>query len=215
MAALAQHPAAAVAYSWTDYIDVQGQWLYAGGREHHSGDVYGAMFCRDFVENGSNLMVRRAVLDQLGGFDTSLRSVQDWELWLRIAAVYPFVLVPKAQIRYRIMPGSNSSNLSRQERNLRRVLEMALARSPERLGPYRRQSLSNLYQYLTFRSLSLGQTRRQYGQSLRYLWLACLHCPALLGQRSRLMAITSAKILLGLVLSPAWLAGRKAAQAEA
>ncbi|NJS40524.1 MAG: glycosyltransferase [Rhodobacteraceae bacterium] len=78
VAALAQHPAAAVAYSWTDYIDVQGQWLYAGGREHHSGDVYGAMFCRDFVENGSNLMVRRAVLDQLGGFDTSLRSVQDW-----------------------------------------------------------------------------------------------------------------------------------------
>lgn len=208
VAALNQHADAAVAYSWTDYIDHQGQSLYPGGRDRHTGDVYGALFQHNFIESGSNLMVRRSALDQVGNFDVSLVSVQDWELWLRLAAVFEFVLVPKAQILYRVMPVSNSSNFVRQEANLRRVMDMALARSPQRLAPFRRASLSHLYQYLTFRSLSLGQTRRQYLQSLRYLLTAWFHGPQLLWQRSRLMAITGAKIALGLILSPPVLRSR-------
>lgn len=202
VAALGQNPQAVAVYSWTDYIDRAGQPLYPGGRVHHQGDVYGALFCQNFIENGSNLMVRRAALAQVGGFDPSLDSAHDWELWLRLAEYGEFVRVPKAQILYRVMEGSISSHLDRQEQNVRRVLNRALVRSPQRLLPHRRTSLTNLYQYLTFRSLSLGQTRWQYLQSLRYLLLAWCHGPQLLQQRSRLMAITSAKILLGLLLSP-------------
>lgn len=153
-------------------------------------------------------MVRRSAIEQVGPFETDLASVHDWELWLRLAEAGEFALVPKAQILYRVMPGSISSNLSRQERNSRRVVEGAVARSPQRLAHHRRASLTNLYQYLTFRSLSLGQTRRQYLQSLRYLMLAWFHGPQVIWQRSRLMAITIAKIALGLVLSPVVLRDR-------
>lgn len=202
VAALEQHSQAIVAYSWTDYVDVEGQPLYPGGRGRLQGDVYEALFQSNFIESGSNLMVRRSALEQVGLFNPDLASVHDWELWLRLAEVGEFVLVTKAQILYRVMPGSISSNLSRQEANVKRVLEMMLARSPQRLAPYHRSSLTNLYQYLTFRSLSLGQTRRQYCHSLRYLLLAWFHGPQIIWQRSRLMAITLAKIALGLVLSP-------------
>ena len=208
VSALAEQPQAAIAYSWTDYIDEQGNPLFPGGRKHHSGDVYGAIFQHNFIESGSNLMVRRTALEQVGVFDPELASVHDWELWLRLAERYEFVLVPQAQILYRVMPGSISSNLSRQERNLRSVVEAALARSPQRLAPFHRASLTNLYQYLTFRSLSLGRTRWQYLQSLRYLLMAWFHGPQLLWQRSRLMAITGAKITLGLILSPTVLRSR-------
>lgn len=202
VAALEQHPQAAIAYSWTNYIDQAGQPLFPGGRDKHSGDVYGELFQHNFIESGSNLIVRRTALEQVGVFDPDLASVHDWELWLRLAEHYEFILVPKAQILYRVMSGSISSNLSRQEMNLRRVVDDALARSPQRLLPHRRASLTNLYQYLTFRSLSLGQTRRQYLQSLRYLMMVWFHGPQVLWQRSRLMAITTAKIGLGLLLSP-------------
>ncbi len=202
VAALAANSQVSVVYSWTDYIDVDGQPLYPGGRVKHQGDVYAALFQQNFIENGSNLMVRRSAIEQVGVFDPDLASVHDWELWLRLAEAGEFALVPKAQILYRVMPGSISSNLSRQEHNLRRVVEAAMARSPQRLAPHRRSSLTNLYQYLTFRSLSLGQTRRQYLQSLRYLLLVWFHGPQILWQRSRLMAITLAKIALGLLLSP-------------
>ena len=208
VAALTSHPQATVAYSWTDYVDQQGKSLYPGGRGRYQGDVYAELFQHNFIESGSNLMVRRAALDQVGGFAPDLASVHDWELWLRLAEVGEFVLVPKAQILYRVMPGSISSNFSRQEANVKRVLAMMLARSPQRLAPHRRSSLTNLYQYLTFRSLSLGQTRRQYLQSLRYLLLAWFHGPQIIWQRSRLMAITVAKIALGLLLSPVVLRDR-------
>ncbi len=208
VAVLEANAQAIVAYSWTDYIDVEGQPLYPGGRVRHQGDVYAALFQQNFIENGSNLMVRRSAIEQVGPFDPDLASVHDWELWLRLAEAGEFALVSEAQILYRVMPGSISSNLSRQEHNLKRVVAGAMARSPQRLAPHRRASLTNLYQYLTFRSLSLGQTRRQYLQSLRYLLLAWFHGPQLLWQRSRLMAITVAKIVLGLVLSPVVLRDR-------
>jgi len=203
-------PEVAVAYSWTDYIDGEDQLLYSGSRAHHSGDVYSELFCHNFIESGSNVLVRREALTHVGGFDSSLRAVEDWELWLRLAEQYHFVLVSQAQVLYRVRPESNSSDLSFQERTLRRVLESALARSPQRLAPHRRDSLTNIYQYLMFRTLSLGQTRRQYLGGVRYLMLVGFHGPAVIWRRSRLMAITVAKLALGLLLSPVVLRQRLA-----
>lgn len=36
------------------------------------------------------MMHERACLDRVGGFDESLTSHEDWDLWLRMSAVYPF-----------------------------------------------------------------------------------------------------------------------------
>lgn len=202
VAALAQHPAAAVAYSWTDYVNEQGKFLYPGGRDRYSGNVYTDLFRHNFIESGSNLMVRRSALEQVGGFEPTLTSAHDWELWLRLAERYEFVLVPQAQICYRVGADSISSNVARQEQNSRRVVAAALTRSPAQLAPYRRASLANLYQYFAFRAMGLAQTRWDYLQSLRYLVIAGFYGPQRLGQRSRLMAILITKIILGLLLSP-------------
>ncbi|NJR70691.1 MAG: glycosyltransferase [Synechococcales cyanobacterium CRU_2_2] len=204
--ALADSPEAAVAYSWTDYIDEQGTFLYAGGRQHYQGDVYPALFQQNFIESGSNLMVRASVLAQVGQFEAETIAVsEDWDLWLRLARHHTFVLIPKPQIRYRVLPQSLSSNFRRQERDTLQVLRSALGRSPQRLQPHYRASLSHLYQYLTFRSLSVGQTRRQYLSGLRFYGMAVFYRPQLLIQRTKLMAIILGKALLGLLLSPAWL----------
>lgn len=201
--ALAANPEAAVAYSWTDYIDENDQFLYPGGRDKHEGDIYAALFQQNFIESGSNLMVRAAALEDVGQFEAEAIAVtEDWDLWLRLAMHYSFALVPKAQILYRVLPQSLSSNFKRQERDTLKVMRDALARSPQQLQPYYRASLSHLYRYLTFRTLSVGRTRRQYLSGLRFYGLALFYEPQLLVKRTKLMGITFCKTLLGLLLSP-------------
>lgn len=199
---LAAHPDAAIAYCWTEYIDRDGQHLYPGRHSSHRGDVYQALFEHNFIESGSNLLIRRSALDAIGDFDPSFTCVHDWELWLRLAEWYRFAIVKQTHVQYRQQPGTISSNLKNQEQFSRRVIDEALNRSPDRLTGYRRVSLANLYQYLTFKSLQQGKTRRQALTSLRYFCQAMIYNPRIIQQRSTLMARTLGKIGLKLLGIP-------------
>jgi glycosyltransferase involved in cell wall biosynthesis len=93
--ALQEHPQAAVAYSWTDWIDESGQVIYGGSHRQVSGDVYAHLFLGDFIDSGSNVLIRQSVFDTIGGFNETIQYSEDWEMWLRIAIKYEFVAVPK------------------------------------------------------------------------------------------------------------------------
>ncbi|WP_325453215.1 glycosyltransferase [Humibacter sp.] len=53
----------------------------------------------------STAVVRRAALEQVGLFDTGLRTAQDWDLWLRIARVGAIDKLPEVLAHYRIHSG--------------------------------------------------------------------------------------------------------------
>jgi glycosyltransferase involved in cell wall biosynthesis len=53
----------------------------------------------------SNVMVRTALFHDVGGFDTSLRHLADWDFWLRLAACGPPACVPLPLVAYRIHAG--------------------------------------------------------------------------------------------------------------
>ena len=46
--------------------------------------------------------VRRSVYDQVGGFDSSLRFIVDWEMWIRIAASFKVAYVSEPLVTYRV-----------------------------------------------------------------------------------------------------------------
>jgi glycosyltransferase involved in cell wall biosynthesis len=67
----------------------------------HEGWVLEALLADNLVcGGGSSVTVRREVLDRVGGFDATVRYGEDWELWLRIAAAYPFGAI-RAPLTYR------------------------------------------------------------------------------------------------------------------
>jgi len=61
----------------------------------------------------SSALLRRDVLIAAGGLDSPLARVADWDLWLRLlGAGHPFVMQPRAVVRYRRRPGALSADIA-------------------------------------------------------------------------------------------------------
>ncbi|MBE9126713.1 MULTISPECIES: glycosyltransferase [unclassified Coleofasciculus] len=197
--ALQENPPAAVAYSWTDWIDEFGQFLRPGGHFTENGDVYVKLLLKDFIESGSNPLIRRQALTEVGGFDESLAFAEDWDLWLRLAAQYSFVAIPSPQILYRISPNSASFNVWKMELGSLRVIDKALAEAPASIQHLKREILANRYKYLTLKATEGNLERRRGLVAARFLLQAIRNDLAWL-QRTQLMLIILFKIAMATLL---------------
>ncbi len=185
--ALQANPQAAVAYSWTNHIDESGNFLRSGNNIAVTGDVYNQLLVRNFLEHGSNPLIRRQALTEVGGFDQALCPAEDWDMWLRLASRYHFVAVPSPQILYRVSATSMSSNVSRMEAVSLQVIERAFNQAPESLQHLKKYSLGTLYMYLTFKALEAPSGRQNGFSAARCLRLALRNDPSLLRRRETLL----------------------------
>ncbi len=168
--ALQENIDAKVAYSWTDYIDENGESLFSGTHNTVNGDVYEKLIVNNFLENGSNPLIHREALIKLNGFDESLKAAQDWDMWLRLAAQYYFVGVPSVHILYRVSASSLSTNLVRQEQACLQVLKDGYKLRPSINKNIWHLSLANLYKYLTCKALQKPYNRRKGVTAIIFLW---------------------------------------------
>ncbi|MBD2092757.1 glycosyltransferase [Microcoleus sp. FACHB-1515] len=159
--ALRSHPKAGVAYSWTDRIDEQGNYLRRGGYLSVNGNALAELLITNFVENGSNPLILREAAIEVGGFDECLTACQDWDMWLRLAARYEFVAVSEVQIFYRLSTNSISANVFALEACCRKVIDRAFAQAPQSLQYLKPYSLGNIYKYLTFKAFECQLDRRK------------------------------------------------------
>lgn len=201
--ALNDHPEAAVAHSWTQFIDESGTVLSAGGRPRvKHNDAYRRLLIHNFLDSGSNPLIRRHALIDIGGFDESLSSSQDWDLYLRLAARYPFVTVPHYQIFYRMCSGSISSNIQRQERDALAFIERSYASAPDSLQHLRQATLAHLYRYLTLRGLEGRPSRSESWFTARCFWKALYYNPSLLRHQTQFVGALAVKLVVALTVPP-------------
>lgn len=190
---------AGVAYSWTNWIDETGKFIRTGGHITENGKVYEKLLLRDFVESGSNPLIRTKALAEVGGFDQSLPAVEDWDMWLRLAQIYEFVAVPCPQILYRVYPNSMSSNVWKMEQGSLQIIERAFANAPESLQYLKREVLGSRYKYLTFKAVEGNLERKKGLAALRFLWQTIKNEPSVL-LRVRVILIVLLKIALAVLL---------------
>jgi glycosyltransferase involved in cell wall biosynthesis len=62
--------------------------------------------------SASNVVVRRSVFVELGGFNEDLRSCEEWDLWLRLARRGTPAWVPRPLVAYRMHSGSASLDVN-------------------------------------------------------------------------------------------------------
>ncbi|NJL36223.1 MAG: glycosyltransferase [Leptolyngbyaceae cyanobacterium RM2_2_4] len=198
--ALQANPEAAVAYSWTDCIDESDRFLRRGSHISATGDVFAKLLSVDFIESGSNPLIRRHAVDSVGYFDESLVGGQDWDMWLRLAAKFPFTVVPLPQILYRKYPNSNSwsNNVERQEIGFKRVIEKALAEAPDSVKCHQKTIISNRYKCLIVDALERPSGRKRALTTARFLWIALKNDPSLLRARVLIKVILKT-VLVGLL----------------
>jgi glycosyltransferase involved in cell wall biosynthesis len=75
----------------------------------------------------SSVVIRRECLERVGLFDSELKSVEDRDMWIRIAVHYPIAVLHFPLTWYRETPGSMSRNAQKMEYYERLVLERAFA----------------------------------------------------------------------------------------
>ncbi len=73
-------------------------------KEARSGSIFKELFVSDNFIPCLAVLVRKSAIDEVGGFDEhpALKSVEDFDLWLRISQEYPVKFIPKVIGRHRI-----------------------------------------------------------------------------------------------------------------
>ena len=126
------------------------------------------------------VMYRRERANRIGNYDESIPNVEDWDLWIRLAARgCRFLYEPRVLARYRFHPqnatANHSPNFEKLLRNRQRVLDKFYARIdiPDAAQQIRAQAYSNLYRDCAVRMWRA----RKYNQSVGYLERAARSMP--------------------------------------
>ncbi len=197
--ALQRNPKAGVAYSWVIFMVEDSEFpenvtFVPDNKASFSGNIYPDLLLGNFIGNGSNILARRKAIKSVGGFEPSLKSCEDWDYYLRLAAKWEFVLVPEPQILYRKITGTMTSKAHTMEAEGMRVLKKAYQTSFINLQQQKNRSLADFYLYcggLYLNSISsfkdMTQARNRFWQAIR------LYPPILLEKYTQILL---AKLLL-------------------
>ena len=110
------------------------------------GDLLEPLLLDNFIVV-SSVMIRRSVIREMGGFDTSLPSVEDWDLWLKLSALgVRFAAVREPVTMYQWRPGSMSKNYDLMRSTRQSIIQRALCSLRARSLPWsvRRRALANI-----------------------------------------------------------------------
>jgi glycosyltransferase involved in cell wall biosynthesis len=153
VACFERDPAIGLVYTAVLFVDCQGQSTGRVMASDLTGNVWSELVKRNAIDCPSSVMVRRECFDRVGLFDRTLRSIEDWDMWLRIAAEYPLAVIPEPLTHYRQVPNSMSKNYQVMEASFKAVIEKTFqTASPDQL-PLQRQSYANAYLVLAWKAI--------------------------------------------------------------
>ena len=175
-----QYPEAAVYYCQARCVDEMGAGLprVLGGPVVDPDSIYSTLLRANFLLPSTTLL-RRDVIVQAGLFDSSLRSCEDWDLWLRILPEQRFVGTSECLVFYRQHDKSLSKNIDGMLQAAQAVIEKNFG--PDDGAPHcwsaeKRRAFGGLYRYY---ALSHVQHQDNWSAAVPYLRQALLVDPTL------------------------------------
>ncbi|NEQ85406.1 MAG: glycosyltransferase [Moorea sp. SIO2I5] len=173
---LDDHPKVGLVHSWVALVDEHSQPTGRFFIPSAERDVWQQLVeCNPIT--CSSVMARSCCFETTGGFDPNLRSAEDWDMWIRIAAHYPFVLIKQPLAYYRLLPTSKSKNCQLVEKSLTRIIEKTFQSVPSELLYLKSHSYG--YANLNLAWKSLQKVNSNYRQANHYRQQALLHYPKL------------------------------------
>jgi glycosyltransferase involved in cell wall biosynthesis len=122
-----RHPDVGLVYSGVRHVDETGRLLPQQGWAKDEGDVFPRLVLGNLI-HPLVAVVRREPVERAGGFDETLTSAEDWDLWLRISRIgLRWRCVDRALADYRIRADAMHQNAGRMVANCLRVLDKCFA----------------------------------------------------------------------------------------
>jgi glycosyltransferase involved in cell wall biosynthesis len=127
------------------------------------GDIYAALIWRYFV-CGPTTMVRKRVLDELGGYDEQL-AYEDFDFWIRSSRQYKYFYTQKVLVKRRLVRGAlNEKQFITRSSHARSTFEVCR----KILGLNRTRSEQSALSARIFYELKQSIIRRDAGLFIRY-----------------------------------------------
>lgn len=167
-----------ITYCHSRYIDEAGaetgRVLFSRSRQ----PTLAQMIRRNRVGNGSTPIVRAACFEEAGYFDETLRSCEDWEMWVRILRQTPYVarLVPEILTCYRVNTESLSMDFDPFIENAERAVAKVMSQTPQIPLRVHREGHAAMYRITATKALYNDQRPK----SMELLARAFRLCPWLL-----------------------------------
>jgi glycosyltransferase involved in cell wall biosynthesis len=170
-------PAVGLVYSGWDVIDADGRPNGRATVSTWEGDVWERFVTRNPVAC-SGVVLPRSVFVDVGGFEVNRDrfpiDVEDWELWVRIAAAHRVAAVPEVLCHHRRHDANSSSNPESLDAAYRHFLDTVFAGVSAERAALRPLATARAEIILGWQSLA---DRRDPGSALGYRRSALRHCP--------------------------------------
>jgi GT2 family glycosyltransferase len=145
------------------------------------GEVLERLFLNNFIASATPV-IAKYVFDTVGYFNETLevRVVEDWDLWLRIAARFPLGCVREPLATIRLHAGSflATTPLAERVQSLEAVVARAVDREPDRLKRLERLALANIYYSAGVQAIRAGRFQEARGYFTRELKRRPAHAEA-------------------------------------
>jgi len=123
----------------------------------------------------SSALIRKSCLEAVGLFDATLRSVEDRDMWIRLASHYVLAKLSLPLLFYRVHAASLSNKCAQMERNELQALAKAFARIPALRG--RRLLERQTYSQAAFASAQLFRSNGHRASALKRMLWSFLYWP--------------------------------------
>ena len=194
VAALRANEGLGVSFSPCAYIDDAGRPSGAGSRVHDGAVVAAELLSSNPTTTCSSLVVRRAVLDEVGHFRSDMTHAEDQEWLFRVVRAGWEVRGIKARtVAYRRSHTGLSADTTRMERGWRQFVDIARAGAPDVVAPALPGATAAMHFYWARQCAAAGSRR----QVQRHLVEGLRASPS-----SALGAPGTAMFLAGASLSP-------------
>lgn len=123
-------------YCWFAQIDDADFYLTEPFKPLQEGKVLRALCRRNFIGNGSSMLLTRKAYEHARGFEPKLRDLgaqgcEDLLIALRVASNFEIALVPEVLVGYRILDNNMSSNAERMLKSCTHALNEIVLSSPD------------------------------------------------------------------------------------
>lgn len=141
---LEKHLNVGLVSSWISNVDRNGNFIDLYDCSEGGKDLTKELFRSNILYCGSTPLVRRICFEKVGFFDRSLKSAEDWDMWLRIAMHFSIFVIQEPLVRYRRYPNTMSTNFRLMIQELDKVMERSIQYSPDKFKNVERMGSSHL-----------------------------------------------------------------------